>query len=170
MPQQPVLPLLPLCRDRPLLGPLVAHDEGLFEDGPWPWRPTTCRFRHFEPPAARECLRNRHLFFVGNSIAREVYGHSLAYVCEHGMRNRSAEKQTCKTHNGCSERCEAALDSEFGIAFSHFFVNRMSDVPPPGYRYHDPDLCGGAPSSCLAAALEDSRPGDVLVIFSGVRC
>ena len=167
-PQQAASRTLPLCRDRPLLGPLVAHDEGFTEDGPWLWRPSTCHFRHFEPPAARECLKDRHLFFVGNSIAREVYGHALAYICEHGMRNRSAEKETCKSHNGCSERCEASLDAEFGIALSHFFVNRMSDTPPPGYRYHDPDLCGGSPSSCLATALQDSRPGDVLIVFSGV--
>ena len=157
---------LPLCRDRVSLGPLVAVNVS--DSDEFPFRPQACRFRHWDTLSAQDCLRGRQVFVVGNSVAREFYGHVMAQMCEQA-RDRVGEKLVCKADLGfCSRRCDASLDAEFGSRFAHFHTNRMSDPLPPGFRYHDEEKCPQSAQECLALFLQDSRPGDVLVFFVGV--
>ena len=157
---------LPLCRDRVALGPLVSVNVSDNDD--FPFRPQSCRFRHWDTLSAQTCLRGRQVFVIGNSVAREFYGHVVAQMCEQA-RDRVGEKLVCKADLGfCSKRCDGSLDAEFGMTFAHFFTNRMGDPLPPGYRYHDKDKCPYITQECISLVLRESKPGDVLIFFAGV--
>ena len=156
----------PLCRNQAVMGPLVASNSS--DEDTIPFQPRSCRFRHWDRLSAQSCLRGRQVFVIGNSVAREFYGHFHEWICAES-RDRTEEKFICKSDTGfCSKRCPTHLDEEFGIRFSHYFTNRMSDPLPNGFRYHDGDKCTSSARECLARVLSESQPGDVLVFFVGV--
>eukprot|EP01062_Namystynia_karyoxenos_P053572 TRINITY_DN4344_c1_g1_i1.p1 TRINITY_DN4344_c1_g1~~TRINITY_DN4344_c1_g1_i1.p1 ORF type:complete len:650 (+),score=163.63 TRINITY_DN4344_c1_g1_i1:49-1950(+) len=53
------------------------------------WRPFECRLHHFDPGAARSCLRGRRLLLQGDSQVRATYNALLEHAC---AANESATK------------------------------------------------------------------------------
>lgn len=146
----------PLCSAQSTLPPGAQWAQGSLH----PFSTIGCRYRHWDADSARDCMRNRRIFVVGNSVARDFAFQTLSALCGR-PRDRNAEF-ACKLGNGgqCFEEC-----SNFSLTY--VFANRLGD-PPPGYLYYFPDPCVLSPSECMVHALQQSRPGDVFVFLLGL--
>lgn len=154
----------------PLCGTLNSISSAAWAaGGSHPFSTQSCRYVRWNISAARQCMRGRRLFTVGNSVAREFHFNTLSAFCEKLCDGLTVEKARCREERGlCSERCNGALDSTFGTAFSYIFQNRMGPLPP-GFNYHQPDACPDSAEDCIDQALNGSLPGDVLVFFNGLH-
>jgi hypothetical protein len=154
----PLLPPLPLCSALRQLPPGAQWAQG---GTAHPFAPTGCAYRAWGLEAARGCLRGRHLYVVGNSVARDFFFQALSGLCQL-PRDRGAEMGCKRSATGCAVGCAA-----FNISGTFAFSNSLGP-PLPGYLYHDADACPQPVEDCTRSLLAASREGDALVFLHGL--
>lgn len=146
--------------------PLCSEVQRLPSGAQWaqrgvahPFRPAGCQYHHWDLASARACLRGRHLYVIGNSVARDFYYQALSGLCQL-PRDTRAELGCKRSGGACSERCA-------NISFTYLFSNSLGP-PQAGYRFHDPDACPLTVEECTRNLLADSAVGDALVFLLGM--
>ena len=159
MPLSPLLPPLPLCS---VLSQLPPGAQWAQEGTAHPFSPAGCVYARWGLEAARGCLRGRHLYVVGNSVARDFFFQALSGLCQL-PRDRGAEMGCKHSASGCPWGCEASNNISGTFAFSNSL-----GPPLPGYLYHDADACTLPVEECTRSLLAASREGDALVFLHGL--
>lgn len=169
---------------------LPSH--GKWYESPPYWEPDNCKTQYFNKDATRRCLRDRTVYVVGSTIARQFAFHT-AELLGAPHANRTRQLHICPKHdlswNGCVQEHQGIkvkylyLPYIDGFNYTHrggfpYYINNDERVKiqanspldlQPWWQYPT-DVCTHANSTlqCLQRFFHGSSSQDVLIFNVGL--